>query len=203
MPKLINLLEQKFSKLTVKKFLYRKPPHTYWLCDCECGQQTVASTNNLRRGRHSSCGCGHGLSGTPEYAAWYNMRLRCGRLNHHPPQKSYANVFISDRYDNFFNFLNDIGPRPSPDHSVDRIDPTKGYVPGNLRWSTLIEQARNKRKHSRIILPDGRQLKTWEYAEEQGTKVHAAWNWASRRGYLIKAADSQESIDEREKSSNP
>lgn len=191
-PKLIDLIGQKFGKLSVSAFSHRANPHTYWLCDCDCGGKTIASTNNLRRGRHNSCGCGHGLSRIPEYVAWYNMHLRCGCLKGHEAATPYRDVRIDPRWSEFSVFLADVGRRPSPKHSLDRIDPHGAYENGNVRWATRLEQARNKRKHSLVRLPDGRVMHTWEYAQELGVSRKAAWRIARRRHYLDKLIEFSE-----------
>lgn len=91
----------------------------------------------------------HGQSGknrTPEYRAWNNMRQRC--LNsEHPDFKDYGGrgISISSTYDNFEEFLNDIGPKPGPNYSLDRIDNNWDYEPGNCRWATGTQQQLNKR----------------------------------------------------------
>lgn len=194
MPKLINLIGKTFKKLTVISFSHRTPPHTYWVCSCSCGGQTVASTNNLRRGRHASCGCGHGLSRTPEYETWYNIKLRCG-LTGEKAHKNYIHVSMDPVWENSFeSFLKDVGKRPSSAHSIDRINPHKGYIPGNVRWVTNLEQARNKRQHSKVALPSGKILTTWEYADLLGVSRKRAWHIAQKEGFLVKITAAQKPL---------
>lgn len=89
----------------------------------------------------------HGLTHTTEHAIWRQMKQRC-----YNPRKSDYHLYgargvrICDRWLNSFeNFYADMGPRPSMGHSVDRIDGSKGYEPGNCRWATRTEQSRNRR----------------------------------------------------------
>lgn len=55
--KLINLVGQKFGKLLVKEFIEIDNGNTWWLCICDCGNERIANTNNLRSGEMNSCGC--------------------------------------------------------------------------------------------------------------------------------------------------
>jgi len=184
--RVIDLTGQKFAKLTVISMLPRhKGPHTYWNCRCDCGGSTIASSNNLRRGRHASCGCGHKLSHLPEHQVWYNMLLRCGLLAGYPAAPNYANVLVwPSWHQSFVEFFQAVGSRPSPAHSLDRIDPNAGYWPGNVRWATALQQGRNKRTHAMVRLPDGRVMHTWEFGELLGVSTKQGWSIAKRRGWL-------------------
>lgn len=83
---------------------------------------------------------------TPEYRVWEGARNRC----RNPNNRSYARyggrgITFSAVFDDFAVFLAEIGPRPSPNHSIDRIDNERGYEPGNIRWATRSEQFFNSR----------------------------------------------------------
>lgn len=95
----------------------------------------------------------------PEYVSWCSMKQRCTNPNH----KFYENyggrgIRVSDRWrygengqSGFECFIADMGRRPTPQHSIDRIDVNGIYEPGNVRWSTAKEQAANHRKPRRAI----------------------------------------------------
>lgn len=143
-----------------------------WTCRCDCGSERVVSASSLRRGLTSSCGClridrlreavvthGNtiGYRQTPEFCSWRNMVARCHDSNLPTYQRYGAKgIEVCSRWRNSFaNFLEDMGPRPSSKHSIDRW-PDKGgnYEPGNCRWATQKEQARNKRNNRVVTIGD-------------------------------------------------
>lgn len=87
----------------------------------------------------------HHLRGTPEYKNWSAMKARC---DHKP---TYQGVQVCERWRESFNaFLEDMGPKPGPGYSLDRIDNSKGYEPGNVRWATASQQQNNKTNNLRV-----------------------------------------------------
>ncbi len=132
-----------------------------WNCKCSCGVDCIVRGSDLRSGQ-KSCGCQknkatgdrsrtHGSSGTREYHSWCAMRARCSN----PKIKQYCDyggrgIRVCERWDSFENFLSDMGPSPSPKHSIDRIDADGDYEPTNCRWATYKEQMSNKRNNKTI-----------------------------------------------------
>ncbi len=88
----------------------------------------------------------HEMRGAPEYRAWDAMKQRCTNpKNVGWDRYGGAGITVCERWmRSFENFLADMGPRPGPDYSLDRIDGAKGYAPDNCRWATRSEQQRNR-----------------------------------------------------------
>lgn len=194
MRQFIDLKGQLFGRLRVTSFAGRdRYGRAMWLCQCEvqeggCGTPKVVSAGNLRSGHATSCGClsrerlrarnfKHGRSEkrrvTPEFTAWIGMKQRC--MN--PRTKYFADyggrgITVCERWrDSFESFLADMGPRPSPAHSLDRIDNAKGYEPGNVRWATDTEQACNRRSNT-LVTHNGETLCIAEWACRTNLKAH-------------------------------
>lgn len=156
---ILNLVNQKFGRLKVmSKSGKNKHGKTLWLCHCECGNTTNVSTSDLRNSHTKSCGClnavriksgnnyRHGKINSPEYGPWTAMRARC----HNPNSKAYLNyggrgIEVCNRWDTFSNFLEDMGPRPTMKHTIERRDVNGNYEPSNCYWLEKIKQARNTR----------------------------------------------------------
>lgn len=155
MRKLQNLSGNKYGKLTVISFNgIDKHRKATWLCLCECGENTIASTNTLKSGKTKSCGCRqggykHGLfkkyKQSKEYNAWLKMKSRCFNQND-ISHKYYKGITVYPEWmHSFQSFLNHIGLAPSKDHSLDRINNLGNYEPNNVKWSTKKEQIKNRR----------------------------------------------------------
>lgn len=147
-----------------------------WICACDCGMTSIVRGYNLRQGRTNSCGClkftcckTHGCYSLPEYTTWRHMRLRCNEPDY-PQYPDYGGrgITVCDRWQNDLAlFLKDMGTRPSPQHSIDRIDNDGDYSPENCRWATPTEQARNTRAN-RLLTYQGETLCLSAWAERTG-----------------------------------
>ena len=110
-------------------------------------------------------------NGTPEWRAWRGMRSRCySPTNHKYPLYGGRGIEVCEAWRaDFRAFLADVGRRPSPSHSLDRIDVNGHYQPGNVRWATPLEQTRNRRSTVRLTL-GGETLTLAEWCERTGLR---------------------------------
>lgn len=109
---------------------------------------------------------GHAIRGktTPEYRAWSGIKSRCNTPSHkYYPHYGGRGIKVCARWDSFQKFFDDMGPRPSSRHSIDRIDNNGNYSPKNCRWATPKEQALNTRR-AKFALYRGKQRPLMEIA---------------------------------------
>jgi hypothetical protein len=175
----MNLLGRQFDRLTVIEEVERRGRVRQWRCICSCGGEIVVAQGNLTSGATRSCGCfhrerasaanlTHGLSNTTEHVIWSGMRARCSN----PKHTAYADyggrgITVCERWNSFQNFLADMGPRPSKQHSIDRIDVDGPYSPQNCRWATPSEQAQNKGSN-RLVTFNGETTTISEWSRRLG-----------------------------------
>jgi hypothetical protein len=153
-----------------------------WLCRCECGNERVLKSIVLRKRLSRSCGClkleilakrstkhGHSPAAkvSPTYNSWAGMVARCTNPRHtHYAYYGGRGITVCDRWLVFADFLADMGEKPNG-LSIDRIDNSKGYEPGNCRWATATRQMRNKR-NNRILVFNGEPRSVAEWGEILG-----------------------------------
>jgi hypothetical protein len=159
----IDLTGHTFARLVV---LYRAPKRrnttgARWICHCTCGTITTVDSRKLRRGHTTSCGCWnlerrftrrmtHGLSSTPEYAVFRAMIERCRNPNN-AGYRLYGARGIRVEWSSFPEFLHDMGKRPSPKHSIERVNNDGNYSKENCVWALPDQQHNNKRSNRRVM----------------------------------------------------
>jgi len=154
-------------------------------CQCSCGTHRNVPIQTLKSGKSHHCGCRNGeanaelhgrhlLSHTAEYRCWSKLKARC--LN--PSDGSYGDyggrgITVCDRWASDFEaFYADMGDKPTPLHSIDRIDVNGNYEPGNCRWATPRQQAQNQRS-TRYVDLRGEQLSLMEACRRIGAPYKA------------------------------
>ena len=149
----VDITGRQFGKLVViKRAIERKwDRRLAWICRCDCGNELITAGKSLRNGKSKQCrSCGktyHGRSKTHLYGIWSSMLTRCTNSNNHAfAYYGGRGIQVCERWRKFENFLTDMGERPSPQHSLDRIDVNGDYSPNNCRWTTADVQVANRRK---------------------------------------------------------
>ena len=161
-------------------------------CKCECGSIRTVSFLTIRHGKSKSCGClhreisaktasvtfrTHGITRNStrpsEYTTWINVKNRifkksCSQYKNYGGRGISMHAAWINDFESFFAY---VGQRPSPKHSLDRIDVDVNYEPGNVKWSTQKEQQSNRRNNRKAML-DGEFLTFTEIARRLGVTWH-------------------------------
>lgn len=150
-----DLTGLKFTRLTVKKRVENmKDGQAQWLCECDCGKETIVRTSYLNNGHTKSCGClntdikiKHGGYRTKLYGVYLSMKERCNN----PKSKGYKNygergIKVCKEWSDDFTLFKEWSLQNGYEEglTIDRIDFNRGYEPNNCRWITNKEQQHNK-----------------------------------------------------------
>jgi hypothetical protein len=180
---------QVYGRLTVQHLDpdRRRGPdrHLRWVCLCVCGRTAVVTGKQLRSGKTRSCGClaretarrtatKHGGSASREYLIWKGMKTRCSNPKADSfPRYGGRGITVCERWSrSFADFLVDMGPAP-PGMTIERVDNSLGYGPGNCRWATGAEQQSNRRNNVLITL-DGETRTLAEWCRIKGVNYFTA-----------------------------
>lgn len=179
------------------------------VCQCSCGHIGTFKYSKIKNGYSKSCGClqkeiartraiengkaskTHGLSKSPEYMAYHDIIRRC----HDSKNKGFMRyggrgIKVCDRWlgeSGFQNFFDDMGNRPSPRHSIDRIDNDGNYCPENCRWATAKEQSNNRRSNV-IITAMGKSQTIAQWASETGLSHSVIWHRVFKHNWPVEKA---------------
>lgn len=206
----LDLTGHRFGRLVAVKLIGKVDKKSYaWACICDCGNQVVVRVGNLRSGNSESCGCvlkernksraTHQQVDTAEYHAWAGIKQRCTN----PKNPAYMNyggrgIIVHPSWlDDFAAFRDYVGPRPSANHSIERIDNDGHYVPGNIIWADKRTQARNRRT-SNLVTIEGITKTVMEWAEIAGIKAGTLYERVRREvssEYLLAKRDLRKKVD--------
>lgn len=171
---------------------------------CDCGVEKVVRAGDLKNGYTTSCGCfqreitavriaerstTHGKTHTNLYRTWSSMKSRCSDESNASYQDYGARgIVVCDRWlgvDGFANFRADVGEKPTPNHSLDRIDNDGPYSPDNVRWATIYQQCNNRRS-SRLVTVGGETMTVVQWSEKTGVpamliyqRLNSGWDEAT------------------------
>lgn len=186
-----DITGKRFGRLTVICFDHNDHHHnSYWLCECDCGNRTVVTRGGLTSGNTTSCGCynrervresttTHGLSRTPLYKVWRDIRTRCENENNSAYHRyGGRGIRICEKWHDFENFKNwadssgyDVGL------TIDRIDNDGDYCPENCRWVDWSVQG-NNRSTNRLVEYKGQVHNIMEWSKTLGV------NYSTLRGRI-------------------
>lgn len=156
------VIGSKFGRLTV---LHEFRPHEGQresMAECSCGKVLKVVKCRLLDGRTTSCGCyereltsqrsaTHRMTGSPEYRSWTAMKGRCYSETH-PDYHNYGarGIVVHESWLAFEAFYVDMGSKPGPGFSLERLDTMGNYVPGNVIWADSFQQNNNRRSSVRL-----------------------------------------------------
>ncbi len=167
----------------------------FWICLCECGNRPKIYKYHLFKGQTQSCGClwrdtmtTHGHTHSPEYSTWRHMIQRCtnpknGRFHHYGGR----GITVCPQWISFENFLADMGNKPTPKHSLDRINNDGHYCPENCRWATYGQQNRNHSSNRNITFRGETKCIT-DWASHVGISRATLYNRIVRASWPIEKA---------------
>ena len=206
MVKIIDMVGKRSGRLTI----VRRAPNAsggkaMWVCVCDCGSPEFTTWGvSLRNGTTQSCGClireglserrfKHGRSRTPVYIVWCHMHRRC----RDPKDKMWERyggrgIKVCNRWNEFGNFIADMGERPTSAHTLERRDNDKGYGPDNCFWATRKEQSRNRGNFHIWVAYKGKRVQLVVAIEMAGNRV----KYHTAKARIYKGWDPVRAIEE-------
>jgi len=179
-----RLLGNTYGELTVVG--YETGPGWKWKCRCSCGAAVLRGQSDMlqvaRNSVGASCSTAQHRGGLPpfetmpEYSVWGSMRARCNNPNNKRyPRYGGRGIKVCSRwnepYNGFLRFVRDMGRRPSPELTIERVDNDGDYEPDNCEWASRKQQARNRATNRHLTI-DGETRTLAEWSELHG--IHSA-----------------------------
>ena len=201
MGKFRDITGKRFGRLTVVSRAESKNSKTFWDCICDCGKSAKVHIYNLTIGKTQSCGClnreiivknskNHGLCAHPLYSIWKAVKRRCYNKNvsvfHYYGGRGIAicDEWICD-FKNFYEWAIKNGYKSGL--SIDRINNNGNYSPENCRWSTMSEQARNRR-NSMVVSYNGEAKHLLEWCKILGLNYGTVKGRLNKSGWSVEKA---------------
>lgn len=206
-----DLTGQRFNRWTVIRYAGRTGSRRResWLCVCDCAQYRTLEAYTLLSSRSKSCGClsrelsaermrerarertSAGATQHPLYETWHSMRKRCNNPNCKPYHRyGGRGIKVCERWNHFYLFVEDMGEKPTPRHTLEREDNNGDYAPDNCCWATRKEQCRNTSKNRHLTLNGKTQcLNAW--SEELGIPSTTIRSRIDRYGRTVEEALTQ------------
>ena len=199
----IDLTNQRFGRLVaIVKEGRNHRNYALWRCKCDCGNEKLIAYAELKKGRVKSCGCwqrermaalnkSHGMSSSKEFRSWMKAKDRCFNPKH-PAYEKYGGrgIVMCDEWRNSFTaFYEYMGDCPRT-YTLDRIDNSKGYEPGNCRWASKKEQAMNS-CWPKLVTIDGVTKNLSEWATLNGLRKESVYNRINKLGWSVEDAVSK------------
>lgn len=200
--KAIDIKGQRFGRLVAVEKSPNKRGRTAWKCVCDCGNEIIVTTTDLRRGHTRSCGCihsermhgnkmreTHGDTHTSLYKTWSAMKQRTSN----PKTINYElyggkGVGVCEKwlkYENFKAWATENGYEEGL--TLDRIDGNGDYCPENCRWVDW-ETQQNNRCNNRLITFNGKTQTMSQWAREIGIKPRTLFARIDNKGWSIEKA---------------
>ena len=214
----MNIIGDKYGKLTILEFVEKRKRRFYYLCRCDCGNTTIVSSNALRTGNTRSCGClskavfekmikdniKHGMTNTRIYYNYKTMKTRCYNKNS-TSYKNYGGRGIKmcdewlgeNGFINFYNWAIKTGYK-EVEHkqcTIDRIDNNGDYCPENCRWVNAITQANNTRRNVHYTI-NGESKTLVEWCRQYNKPDGMVW-YRLKKGMDIETALTKPKEDKR------
>lgn len=200
--RIYDMTGKKYNRLLAVRFDRIENKCSFWLFKCDCGKEKILMATYVRQGETKSCGCLTGQGGKylrthglykqfkKEWWIWSGMRNRCSNKK----EKCYKNyggrgIMVCDRWQKFENFIEDMGPRPSERHTIERRDNDAGYCKENCSWELPEVQQNNKRNTIRIEW-NGKVKPITQWAHEIGVLPATLYkrivlsNWPLERAFV-------------------
>lgn len=200
LPKILNLTGKRYGRLKVVKYIGIKDTHKAYLCKCDCGNEKIMKSSDLRSGRVRSCGCyrtqyminkntTHGLRKHRLYGIWNNIKSRCTNPNSDSYNR-YGGRGIKmcaewkDNFKAFYDWSMENGYKENL--TIDRINNDGNYEPDNCRWVTDKKQANNRNNNKNFTLNNETKTLT-EWCEHFNINYRTVQD-RLKRGWSIKRA---------------